>query len=285
MTTALLGTGILGTAIGEAMLARGESLVVWNRTMHKTASLASKGARVARAAHEAVAAAERVHLVLSDDDAVDAVLADIAPGADAIVIDHTTSLPRRTKDRGERCALRSVAFLSAPVFMTPTTAREGKGMMLVAGPRDVFDRARQALERMTGDVWYLGDRTELAVSYKLFGNCVQVAVCGALADVFAIARGAGVDPEQAAEIFSRYDVVRSLPTRAKKMARADLTPSWTLEMARKDVGLMLETAGTTGLQLAILRGVASSMDAAIAEGHAADDYGVIALRAVRGSES
>jgi 3-hydroxyisobutyrate dehydrogenase-like beta-hydroxyacid dehydrogenase len=208
------------------------------------------------------------------------VLADIAPGADAIVIDHSTTLPRRTKERAERCATRSVAFLSAPVFMTPTTAREAKGMMLVAGPEAIYERARAALQKMTGDVWYLGDRTDLAVSYKLFGNCVQVAVCGALADVFAIARGAGIEPEQAAEIFSRYDVVRSLPTRAKKMARADVTPSWTLDMARKDVGLLLETAGTTGLPLSILRGVASRMDAAIADGHGADDYGAIALRAV-----
>lgn len=283
MTTALLGTGILGTAIGEAMLARGEPLVVWNRTPGKTAALAAKGARVARAAHEAAATAERIHMVLSDDDAVDAVLADVVPAHDAIVIDHSTTLPRRTKERAERCASRGIAFLGAPVFMTPTTAREAKGMMLVAGPQAIFEKAQAALAKMTGDVWYLGERTDLAVSYKLFGNCVQVAVCGALADVFAIARGAGVEMDQAAEIFSRYDVVRSLPTRAKKMARADLTPSWTLEMARKDVGLMLETAATTGLPLSILRGVASRMDQAIADGHGADDYGAIALKAVQGA--
>ena len=276
MPTALLGTGILGTAIGEGMLGRGESLVVWNRTHAKTGVLAEKGARAASTVKEAVTGADRIHLVLSDDDAVDAVLAEIGP-TEAVIIDHTTTLPRRTKERAER-----LAYLSAPCFMTPITAREAKGMILVAGPQAIYDRAKDALAKMTGDVWYLGERTELATSYKLFGNCVQVAVCGALADVFAIARGAGLEPEQAAEIFQRYDVVRSLPNRAKKMARIDLTPSWTLEMARKDVALMLETAGTTGLPLTVLRGVASRMDQQIADGNAHDDYGAIALPATRG---
>jgi 3-hydroxyisobutyrate dehydrogenase-like beta-hydroxyacid dehydrogenase len=276
MTTALLGTGLLGTAIAEGMLARGEDLVVWNRTPEKALPLAAKGARVATSAAQAANDADRVHLVLSDDAAVDATLAEIAPCG--VVIDHTTTLPRATKERAERCKARGIAFLSAPCFMTPTTARESKGMILASGAG--WDQVKEALARMTGDVWYLGERAELAVSYKLCGNAVQVAVAGALADVIAIARGAGVDPGEVAELFTRYDVVRSLPTRAKKMARGDVTPSWNLAMARKDVRLMLETA-KTGAPLAVLPGVAARMDAALADGHAADDYGAIALAVLR----
>lgn len=280
---ALLGTGLLGTAIAEAMLGRGEPLVVWNRTAAKAAPLAARGALALDDAAAAARGAARVHLVLEGDDASDAVLATIrgALAPDAVVIDHSTTSPARTKERGARLAAEGVAFLSAPCFMTPTTAREAKGMVLVSGDPSAWARAEAALRRMTGEVWWLGERAELAVATKLFGNCVQVAVCGALADVFAIARGVGVDPEQAAEIFSRYDVVRSLPSRAKKMARADTTPSWTLSMARKDVALMLEAAAHSGLPLAVLPGVAARMDAAIAEGRGPLDYGAIALDAVR----
>lgn len=279
---ALLGTGLLGTAIAEAMLARNEPLVVWNRTRSKLAPLEARGARAAASPEDAVRGAARVHLVLSDDDAVDAVLGSIAGALapSAVIVDHTTTAPSRTKERGARLAAGGFAFLSAPCFMTPTTAREAKGMVLVSGDPAAYARVKDALARMTGEVWFLGERPELAVATKLFGNCVQVAVCGALADVFAIARGAGVDPEAAAEIFSRYDVVRSLPSRAKKMARADTTPSWTLAMARKDVGLMLEAAAASGLPLAVLPGVAARMDAELAAGHGALDYGAIALPAV-----
>lgn len=279
----LLGTGLLGTAIAEAMLGRGEPLVVWNRTATKTAGLEARGARVAPSAAAAVHGASRVHLVLSDDDAVDAVLGEIEGALDtgAVIVDHSTTAPARTKLRGARLAARDVAFLSAPCFMTPQTARESKGMLLVSGDPAAYARVGAALARMTGEVWFLGERTELAVATKLFGNCVQVAVCAALADVFAIARGVGIDPGAAAEIFSRYDVVRSLPSRAKKMARADTTPSWTLAMARKDVALMLEAAAPSGLPLAVLPAIANAMDASIAAGHGALDYGALALGAAK----
>jgi 3-hydroxyisobutyrate dehydrogenase-like beta-hydroxyacid dehydrogenase len=279
---ALLGTGLLGTAMAEALLARGADLAVWNRSPGKAAPLGERGARVAESAAEAVRGAARVHLVLSDDDAVDAVLDRIAKALApaAIVVDHSTTLPARTRARATRLAEAGVAFLHAPVFMTPTTAREAKGMILASGPREVFDRAKGALEAMTGEVWWVGERADLAVCEKLFGNAIQVAVCAALADVLAMARAAGVDPELAAEIFSRYDVVRSLPSRSKKMARGDFTPSWTLAMARKDVRLMLETAGEA-IPLAVLPAAAQAMDRALARGDGDLDYGVLCREAVR----
>jgi 3-hydroxyisobutyrate dehydrogenase-like beta-hydroxyacid dehydrogenase len=274
---ALLGTGLLGTAMAEALLAREVQLTVWNRTAEKTAVLVAKGAHAAASPEDAVRGAARVHLVLSDDDAVDAVVAQVgaglAPGA--VLVDHSTTLPARTRARAERLATAGVAFLHAPVFMTPTTAREAKGMILASGPRSVFERVEGALRAMTGEVWWVGERADLAVCEKLFGNAIQVAVCAALADVLAMARAAGVEPALAAEIFSRYDVVRSLPSRSKKMARGDWTPSWTLAMARKDVRLMLETAGE-GAPLSVLPGAAQAMDRALARGDGELDYGVLA---------
>ena len=47
---------------------------------------------------------------------------------------------------------------------------------------------------MTGEVWYLGERPDLAAAYKLFGNCMLFAISGGLADVIAMARANGIDP-------------------------------------------------------------------------------------------
>ena len=49
-------------------------------------------------------------------------------------------------------------------------------------------------------------------------------------------------------------------------------------MARKDLRLMIETAGA--LPLAVLPTVAERMDALIAEGHGAEDVGVLGRDAV-----
>ncbi|MBA3891482.1 MAG: NAD(P)-dependent oxidoreductase, partial [Gemmatimonadaceae bacterium] len=64
------------------------------------------------------------------------------------------------------------------------------------------------------------------------------------------------------------------------MAARDFTPSFELAMARKDVQLMIDTAGE--LPLAALPGIAARMDALIADGHGEDDLAVIAREAVLG---
>ena len=68
---AVLGMGLLGSAFAEALLARGTSVTVWNRTRSKAERLEAFGARVADTPAEAVAGADRVHLILLDDDTVD----------------------------------------------------------------------------------------------------------------------------------------------------------------------------------------------------------------------
>ena len=45
---AFLGTGLLGSAMAEGMLRRGDTLTVWNRTEAKARALESSGAAVAK---------------------------------------------------------------------------------------------------------------------------------------------------------------------------------------------------------------------------------------------
>src|SRR5262245_54212624 len=100
---AFLGTGLLGSGMVETLLRRGNDVTVWNRTESKARALEALGARVAAAPEEAVAAVERVHMALSDDAAVDAMVERIAaPAGNAIIVDHTTTSPAGTKERLQR---------------------------------------------------------------------------------------------------------------------------------------------------------------------------------------
>ncbi|WP_044250521.1 NAD(P)-dependent oxidoreductase [Chondromyces apiculatus] len=281
MTIAFLGTGLIGAGLVEAALGRGEQVTVWNRSLDKAQALAAKGARVAETPAGAVAGAARVHLALSDDAAVDGVLTQVAPrlAAGALVIDHTTTQPAGTAARAESCAARGIAFLHAPVFMSPALCREAKGMMLCAGPEAVFKQAEGALARMTGQVWYLGERADLAAVFKLFGNAMIIAVSAGLADVLSLAAAAKVAPEDALGLFDRFNPGESVPMRGARMAKGVYAPaSFGLAMARKDVRLMLETAGD--LPLAALPGIAARMDQVIAAGHGEEDMGVLAAEAL-----
>jgi 3-hydroxyisobutyrate dehydrogenase-like beta-hydroxyacid dehydrogenase len=280
---AFLGTGLLGGAMVERMLAQGLHVTVWNRTAAKLDVLKAAGAVVAATAGDSVTAAGRVHLALTDDGVVDAILDEVAPRLlrDAIVIDHSTTSPLKTRDRAARLAHAGVRFLHAPVFMSPQMCREGKGLIMVSGSAAVFEAAQPALSRMTGDVWYLGERGELAAAYKLFGNSMLFAINAGLTDVLAMAKGIGVSGDDALALFSRLNTSMAIPMRGQKMVKQDFSAMFELAMARKDVRLMLESAGHQ--PLIVLPALAARMDEMIAAGHGKDDFASIAAPVVSSS--
>jgi 3-hydroxyisobutyrate dehydrogenase-like beta-hydroxyacid dehydrogenase len=266
----------MGAGMIEAMLRRGDAVAAWNRTAARARPLEVLGAHLAATPAAAVAGAERVHICVSDDAAVDALLAEVLPalGPDALVVDHTTVSPAGTAARAMGCARRGVAFLHAPVFMSPQACREGTGWMLCAGPAGLFARAEPALRAMTGDLWYVGERPDLAAAYKLFGNAMILTIVGGLADVFQLARQLGVRAEDAHALFSRFKPAATIDLRGKSMAAGKFQPGFEMVMARKDVRLMVEAAG--GAPLCLLPALAARIDEAIAEGHGSEDVGALA---------
>ncbi len=279
-TIAFLGAGLIAAGMIEAARSRGEDVIVWNRSLDKARALERLGARVAQSPAEAVAGAARVHVVLTDDAAVDAVLEQAAPaiGKDALVLDHTTTSPAGTAARAARLEARGVAFLHAPIFMSPAGARNAAGIILCSGPRPRFERAEPALARMTGEVVYVGERPELAAAYKLFGNALIVTMIAGIADMFGVAAAHDVAPEDALGLFQKIDMAAILQQWGRRMAQGDFTPTGTLATGRKDLGLMLEATGAE--PLAVLPGLAARMDQLIAEGHGEEDMGVLAIDAI-----
>lgn len=274
---ALLGTGLLGTAFAEGMLARGGTeLSVWNRTRARAEPLAGMGARIAADPAAAVRGAERVHLVLLDDDAVDATIEALRPGlaAGAVICDQTTTLPARTASRARRLAAEGISYLHCPVFMSPASAREAKGIMMAAGPAALFERVREAMAPMTGELWYVGERPDLASCYKLFGNAMILTMIAGLAEVFHMADASGVARADAFEVFAHFRPEHGMAVRGARIVREDYVATFTLEAARKDARLMLES-GADG-PLPVLRAIAARMDELIAAGDGGLDLAALA---------
>ncbi|HZR21968.1 MAG TPA: NAD(P)-dependent oxidoreductase [Vicinamibacterales bacterium] len=278
---AFLGTGLLGSGLVEAMLRRGDIVTVWNRTEAKARRLESLGARVAVTPADAVAGADRVHMTLPDDEVVDQMIGGFVGRLkpSAVIVDHSTTSPKGTKARIERMEKSGVAFLHAPVFMSPQMARDAVGLMMVSGPQALFDRIADDLKKMTGEVWYVGTRGDLAAAYKLFGNSMLFVITAGLADVFAMAKANDVPLPDAVSVFDKFKVANAISYRGQKMARGDFDATFELTMARKDMRLMLEAAA--GHQTMVLAPIAKRMDEAIANGHGSHDLGAIAAELVR----
>jgi len=278
---AFLGTGLLGSALVEAAIQRGDEVTVWNRTTAKARALEAFGARVADSPAHAVRGATRVHLVLTDDAVVDEVVAALRPGlaATTVIVDHTTALPALTAERSRRLNSEGVKYLHCPVFIGPPAARASQGTIMVSGPHELFDAVRSDLSRMAARVEYFGERPDLAAVFKLCGNAFIVGINALVADVFAVAAGSRVASADALRVVEFFNPATVVTARGAKMVAGDLTPTFELTMARKDVRLMLESAGAT--PLAALPQIAERLDALIAEGHAHDDLAVIGIDSVR----
>jgi 3-hydroxyisobutyrate dehydrogenase-like beta-hydroxyacid dehydrogenase len=72
MKVGLLGTGKMGSAIVERLMACGHEVAIWNRSVEKTVPLAQKGAVVAKTPAELVNHSEMVISILTDASAIDA---------------------------------------------------------------------------------------------------------------------------------------------------------------------------------------------------------------------
>ena len=275
---AFLGTGLLGSGLAEAAAARGDQITVWNRSIDKARALEPFGIRVAASPADAVRGAARVHLVLKDDAVVDEVVAALRPGLapNAIVIDHTTTQPALTAERATRLNAAGVRYIHCPVFIGPAAARAGQGIILASGPQALFEEVKEALQRMAPRVEYFGERPDLAAVYKLCGNAIIIGLSSIVADVFAVAGGSGVAPEDALRLLDFFNPAAIMTGRGRNMAKGNFAPAFELVMARKDVRLMMETAN--GTPLITLPAIAARMDALIEAGLGGQDLGVIGMQ-------
>jgi 3-hydroxyisobutyrate dehydrogenase-like beta-hydroxyacid dehydrogenase len=277
---AFLGTGLLGGAFAEAAATRGDSVTGWNRSADKLQALARFGVKAAASPAEAVRGASRVHLVLKDDAVVEEIIAAARAGLsrDAVIVDHTTTLPALTAQRSQRLNAQGIRYLHCPVFMGPPAARKAQGSMLAAGPKAVFEAVQADLAKMTGRLEYMGERPDIAAVNKLFGNAMIIGMSAVMADILTIAQASNVPGEDAVKLLGLLDLNGMVAGRGGNMAKGNFTPTFELSMARKDVRLMLETAGQR--PMAALPGIAARMDQLIAAGHGGKDPSVLGIDAV-----
>lgn len=276
---AYLGTGLLGTGFVRALIAKGEQVQVWNRSAEKAQALAQYGAIVCATPAQAVQGVQRIHLTLKDDASVNEVLeaarAGMSPGT--IIIDHTTTSVDGAKERTALWKERGCTYVHAPVFMGPPNALESTGYMLVSGDKAVTAFVMPYLEKMTGKVIDFGEETGRAAGMKLAGNLFLIGFTASISDTLSLVKSMGIPASEVAALFSEWNPGAMLPARLKRMmAAAYDKPSWELQMARKDAGLMMNEAEKAGRQLDFIPAAAAAMDKKIAEGYGSSDWTVIA---------
>jgi 3-hydroxyisobutyrate dehydrogenase len=273
-----LGTGLLGANFTRALIQKGEQVNVWNRTSEKAKALEQYGAKAYDNVADAVKGMKRIHLTLTDDAVVDAVLKEAEPSIEkgAIIIDHSTTSAQGAAKRSDYWKEKGIHFIHAPVFMGPPNALESTGTMLVSGDQQIIAELEPALSKMTGKLWNLGEDPSKAAAIKLLGNLLHICLTGAVSDMLALASTFHIDSSEIASLIEVLNPSVVAQGRLKKItSRTFDQPSWELSMARKDARLMMEQSERGGKNLMVVPAVAKRMDEWIGKGFGGSDWTVL----------
>jgi len=278
MEICLLGTGLLGAAIGERLLGSGYRLTVWNRHRERCGPLLALGASVAATPAEAVAAAALVITVLSDGPTTHSVLLEQA-GAELsgrLVLQVATIAPEESRELAVALANRGAELLEVPVLGSRPEALAGTLQLMVGGEAAAMERARPVLTALGSEPRLLGP-VGAALTAKLALNQLIASLTHSFSLSLHLVQRAGVDVEAFMAILRASALYA--PTFDKKLAKelADdyANPNFPTAHLRKDLLLFLQTARGQGLETEGLDGLATLLERATDAGLDGLDYSAL----------
>ena len=270
MKIAVLGAGLMASAIVRRLCAAGHHVSVWNRTHAKAEALAAAGAAPQATIAGAVAGAELVITMLSDDAAVDAALVEVFPAAAPGIpfVDCTTVTPHGVEARAARAKAKGHPFLHCPVFASPDMIDRGEGVMLIGGAQETYAHLAEVLHAIIVHHEYLGAAPGRAAVFKTLGNQINGCLTAAVAEAADCARALGVDDADLAKTFEALGFGSYVITRLQRIADGTWKPvSFPLAMFHKDLRIFVESARHAGVKVPVLA-------AALARAEAADEAGL-----------
>lgn len=167
VSVSVIGLGLMGAALAEALLNAGHEVTVWNRSAGKAEPLTARGAGAAASASEAVAASEVTIICVSDHAATMEILGTVGAGDPAdgrLLVQLGTMSADDSRELARWAEQRGSAYLEGSIFGLPTDITGGSAMIVYSGPREAFD-ACEALLRALGDANFLSAEVGAAVSF------------------------------------------------------------------------------------------------------------------------
>jgi len=284
---AVIGAGIMGSAMARNLVAAGLHTSVWDRSAAATEALSADGVTVAASSHEAVREAAVVITMLPTYEVVNSVVFDgavaqaFSKGAvwaqmGTIGIAATAEIVRRLAE-----VRPDVMFVDAPVSGSKGPAEAGQLLILASGPpgaNAIVSPAFSAIGRKT--VW-LGGAGQ-GSRMKLVINAYMSILIEGVAEALELADQLGIDPAKLADAIEGGPLDAPIAdAKLHKMERGDFAPEFPLEWALKDVDLAIASAH--GDTLPLLTALAKQWRAAVEAGHGREDVSAARLQ-LRGPE-
>jgi 3-hydroxyisobutyrate dehydrogenase len=287
VTVAVIGAGIMGSAMTRNLVAAGVDTRVWDRSAAATVPLAAAGAVAAPSARAAVQDADVVITMLPTADAVESVIFDggvAGAFADGCVWAQMGTIgieaTRRFRDR--LAAQRpSVMFVDAPVSGSKGPAEQGQLLILASGPAAAGDRVSPVFGILGRKTVWLGEAGQGSLVKLLVNTYMSILVEG-VAETMELADRLGVSHQQLAEAIEGGPLDAPIAdAKLHKMDRGDFAAEFPLEWALKDVDLTISAAGDQTPPL--LAALSRQWHAAVDAGHGRQDISAARLALASGN--
>ncbi len=243
-TIGLIGTGLLGSAIGERLLASGYDVCGFDVDPTRLAAFAAVGGTAANTAAEVVRRCDTILLSLPTSDIVLALTEQLAPAfrPGQTLIDTSTGEPSQMALIGSALAQQEVNYIEAMVAGSSAQVRAGAVALFVGGDQFAVSRATPLLNAVTPTHFHLG-AVGAASRFKLVHNLLLGLHRAVLAEGLTFAESLGFDPAESLRILQQTPAASAvMATKGSRMTTREFTPQARLSQHHKDVRLILAEA-------------------------------------------
>lgn len=277
MNIAVLGTGIIGTALAKRLLIFKHRVIVFNRTLAKTAEVEGLGAKVARTAKSAIQEAEVILITLADVKAIEDVLfSDETEFTDKTFIQMGTIAPDETIELQKKIYTRGGQYLECPILGSKKEALAGELILMAGTTEEKFKKWYELLKCFGPNPRLIGELGK-ASAFKLALNYLIASHASAFSLSLGIIEKNNIDPADFMSVLKESSLYA--PMFEKKL------PNWRerkyddtnfpTKLLLKDIKLIIKEAERLGLNAQMASAIEQSLQKAVEAGLANKDYSSI----------
>ncbi|WP_158853788.1 NAD(P)-dependent oxidoreductase [Halorhabdus sp. CUG00001] len=279
-TVGVIGLGAMGAPMAQNVSDAGYPLCVYNRTRERTEPFADAGHDVADSPAEVAQRADVVIVMVTDDEALEAVLEGEDGVLDGltdgtIVLQMSTVTPAATAAAAEAVHNVGGRYVDAPVSGTVGPAKEGTLTVLAAGPDTLIAEVEgilSAIGEPVVDCGAVGDGTRM----KLFVNLLLGDMMSAFAEALAFGTAQGLAYDDMLTVVEAGAVDSPLfSIKGENIAADDFEPRFPIDLQFKDLRYAVEEANESGVPLPQTAAARETFSAASGMGHGGQDMAAV----------
>jgi 3-hydroxyisobutyrate dehydrogenase-like beta-hydroxyacid dehydrogenase len=274
MKLGVIGLGNIGDAIAANLIADGHTVAVFDVDAARRAEVAARGARSAESTAAVARESEVAFTSLPSPGVFEAVAADwlAAAARGAVLIDLSTNAPATVRAVGARLAAAGCHLLEAPLTGGAPGAQARMLVFMVGGESAVVDRCRPLLERLGRATFHVGE-LGLGNVAKLVNSLMAFSATWLSLEGLAVAAKTGIDVRTMIEIIRTGGAGNIFTDRIVEGINERGRPTqFSLTLAAKDAGLLLDVARQHGVPTPAAAQVAQAFVAAVGAGLGERDF-------------